>query len=367
MSLPTLRTTPQGTVPFSHPCLIGATGTLGRKILDALLDQFHATSISLILRKKPEAGGIRQHSFPVDIRAHYVSDYADSEEVTKALQGCDVLISALSHKASHCELILVKAAIAAGVRRYMPSEYTVNIDDAEYRTAGTSNPISKGRIEWADQLRQIAVDEEKIEFTTIVPCAFIDYCLETGWWGFNIKKQTVPTKLAQANSPRTGCTLDFTAEAVAMSLRMPPERTRNKRIHIAETTYTGKDILSALERVTSSSEWTITPDASTQSSTTETDPQPDPQPDPQAQSSDAEYEDFVITKNFDDSPSGYLPDGLEWNKDGEFVIRRKTLDQIVEMIIRGPEDIDQEAFNGAHAQYQMPVSSETFKGAEREG
>ena len=46
------------------------------------------------------------------------------------------------------------------------------------------------------------------------------------------------------------------------------------------------------------------------------------------------YTDFVVRGDFDDSPSGYLPDGLEWGNGGEVKITRKTLQRIVDDVVR---------------------------------
>ena len=190
----------------------------------------------------------------------------------------------------------------------------MDVTDQHYRQAATTE-IAKWRIQWADELVHIA-ESGKIEYTTVVPGPYMDYCLSTGFWGYNVKARQAGR---QAKSPnrRTGCSLRFVGECVAaIVLNIPEEQTKNRRIRIAEVEYSGQSLFSTFEFVTGQ-RWTIIEK-------------------PLHEADD--YEQFVIDMNFGDSPSGCLTDGLAWNKNGEYAVHRRKLKDIVVDVIKGIDE-----------------------------
>ena len=64
---------------------------------------------------------------------HYVDDDLPHDQLVQALQGQDVLISAIGFGAVSLERNLIDAAIDAKVKRFLPSEYGVNNTDPAAR------------------------------------------------------------------------------------------------------------------------------------------------------------------------------------------------------------------------------------------
>lgn len=48
----------------------------------------------------------------------------------------------------------------------------------------------------------------------------------------------------------TGCSVDFIAQCIGAVVRLAPETTKNRRIHIAEVKYSGKELSETVEEVT---------------------------------------------------------------------------------------------------------------------
>jgi hypothetical protein len=84
-----------------------------------------------------------------------------------ALQGHELLISALSRLgADETDEFLVAAVIAAGVRRYMPSEYTVDCMHP-HAIAVSGSTVMAGKIASAQRVQHSA-EKGEIEYTTLV-------------------------------------------------------------------------------------------------------------------------------------------------------------------------------------------------------
>lgn len=112
------------TTPFKSIAVFGSSGGLGPSIVSALLDSKAFTSIRAITRaesikEKPQAFK--------DLEASGVQVYGvnleDEDAVTEALQGVDAIVSSVNQGVVHLQSIWVRAAVRAGVKRFIPSEY----------------------------------------------------------------------------------------------------------------------------------------------------------------------------------------------------------------------------------------------------
>ncbi|KAH0841507.1 hypothetical protein AYO21_07102 [Fonsecaea monophora] len=91
-----------------------ATGNLGPHVLKALVDANFAVTV-LTRSKKPGADQTTAKVVQVD--------YTSVESLTAALKGIDALVSTVAGEAIENQTVLIDAAIAAGVKRFIPSEY----------------------------------------------------------------------------------------------------------------------------------------------------------------------------------------------------------------------------------------------------
>jgi uncharacterized protein YbjT (DUF2867 family) len=68
--------------------------------------------------------------FPDSVKVVHV-DYSSVEDITAALQGQDAVVSALTTVAMEVQLPLIDACIAAGVKRFIPSEFSADVDNSK--------------------------------------------------------------------------------------------------------------------------------------------------------------------------------------------------------------------------------------------
>ena len=102
---------------FKKVALAGASGYLGRKVLDHLLTIPTLSQITVLTHSTSP-------DFPPSpiLTVVSVPSYQDVAALTAALEGHDLLVSTLSSLAANeADEFLSSAVVAARVRRYMPS------------------------------------------------------------------------------------------------------------------------------------------------------------------------------------------------------------------------------------------------------
>lgn len=300
-------------ISFPRIAIIGGAGTAGSAILTSLLPDPSITKLTLVTRSTSA------HTFAHPATTVIVPSYADEAALAASFRAHDIVISALSGAAAECfDPILLAAAIKTGVRRFMPSEYTLDVCHPLARELG-KDTLLEVKQAFADELERVA-RSGAIEYTTLVTGGLLDWGVETGFIGFDVRRCEARLFDAGANKA-TGCTAQFVGEAVRTVVGMPAERTRNRRVRVAEVGYDGKRVLEALERTTGR-KWTVrhvsTDEvlADGRRALVEGDAW-------------AAYVGHVLKLNFDGSGAAYFEDGLEWDREGEFAMERKTLDEIV--------------------------------------
>ncbi|OPB41883.1 hypothetical protein A0O28_0104430 [Trichoderma guizhouense] len=104
---------------FKKVILIGATGSIGSVVL-AALEKEPSFTITLIQRASSKA------KMPVHFKTITVPDSYPTDELIPAFQGHDVVINCMTSFSVADQFRIIDAAIAAGIRRYVPSEYGLN-------------------------------------------------------------------------------------------------------------------------------------------------------------------------------------------------------------------------------------------------
>lgn len=142
----------------------GATGDLGRRITRELLT--HDTRVRVLTRP---GSGTAGELYADDPRVNIVEGtYTDPADLTAALTGVDVVVSALSGTRSvivDAQRVLLEASVRAGVTRFIPSDYS-----ADYRRIALgSNRNFELRREFAAD-----VDAAPIRATSVLNGAFTD-------------------------------------------------------------------------------------------------------------------------------------------------------------------------------------------------
>ena len=296
--------------------LVGATGDLGSRILDALL-RFFPSSLTILTRESSAPP-----SNISDLIVKIVPSYSNHAALVSALQGQDVLVSALGTPALEFEPYLVHACIEAGVGKFMPSEYTMDVNHPFYQNSASTD-IAKTRIAWAKELAAIAARGD-IVYTTLVCGPLYDTLFGTVFWRYDVKNRKAIEY--GEGMPGTGCSTEFVGQCVAAVLRMPEAETRNRRIRIAETKYTVKDVLKELETATGA-KWEVERKDLSALLVEEK---------KKLDEGDGwgAYVAWVVRLNLYETEASMFEDGLKWNEEGEYKVDRKSLAEIIEKEVK---------------------------------
>lgn len=212
---------------YQKIAIAGATGNLGPTIVQALLDAgFDVTILS-------QSGNTS--SLPAAAKTVKV-DYSSQESLIAALKGHDAFVSTIpQHDAQPA---LIDAAIAAGVQRFIPSEFGSNI-------AGNANtaalPVFKGKKATQEYLQQ---KSSEISYTLISTGLFLDWGIKAGLW-LNLNG---PTRIFDGGDEKHSTTLlSDIAQAVIGVLKRPDE-TKNRKIYVQSAAISQNELIEIAQK-----------------------------------------------------------------------------------------------------------------------
>ncbi|KAI0120069.1 isoflavone reductase family protein [Nemania sp. FL0031] len=221
--------------------LIGGGGLFGTEVCAALQKE-QTFNLTILSRKCSKS------IFPSHLKVIKVDDNYPVEQLVDAFKGQDALVSAIPGRPYTIHLRMIDAAIQAGVKRFIPSEYGNNT------CAAAAELVSL----YGDKAKVIAYLKEKentgLTWTAIHAGQFFDWGLESGWLDYHLNEKRV-TIYDSGNKPWSTTNMGTVATAVAKVL-LKPDETRNKPMFIASFTVSQFQVLEALEKATGSN-WAV--------------------------------------------------------------------------------------------------------------
>ncbi|CAF1203727.1 unnamed protein product [Rotaria sp. Silwood1] len=226
---------------YKNVLLVGASGNVGKHVLSDLLAD-SSFKISVLSRTDSSV------DFPSNVNIIQVS-YSDKSTLVKALTGQDIVISTVGGEAllQNLDKILIEAALEAGVKWFIPSEYGFDLD----HSSASSIPFNIPRLENIKLLKQ---NQSRLAHTLISTGAFLDWGLDNGFLCFDIPNHTA-TLYDEGKHLVSGTLLKNLGKAIIAILHHP-ELCLNKRIYIADVTFTQQDVLALLQKYTNI-KWTV--------------------------------------------------------------------------------------------------------------
>jgi len=210
--------------------LAGATGNLGPTILNALLDA--GFSVVALTRKGGNASKIPSNP---NITIKEV-DYSSVESLTPALQGVEAVISTVGSEALGAQNPLIDAAVAAGVKRFLPSEFGSNLGNPN--TAAL--PVFGAKATTAKYLEEVAAKNPSFSYTLVYNGPFLDWGIAVG---FIIKpKEHSATLFNGGDRTFSATTLPTIGKAVAAILKNQAA-TANRAVYIQDVATTQNKLI----------------------------------------------------------------------------------------------------------------------------
>ena len=221
--------------------IAGATGNLGPAILQELISA--GFDVTVFTRQSSS------HAFPSGVKVAKV-DYDSAQSLTSALQGQDALVSVISHLATGIQAKLVDAAVAAGVKRIIPSDYGCDITLPQ-------NKNFPGYAEKLDILKRIkeGISGTQTTWTSLNVGPFLDWGIAIGFLVNAREKKQILFDGGEVEWSTT--ILSSVGKAVAGILKHPAETT-NRVMHVHSAVVTNKKLLELAQNVVGKDGWTIT-------------------------------------------------------------------------------------------------------------
>ena len=217
---------------------IQATGSLGSKLLPALLDA--KFKVTVIARKEGQ-------QFPSGVAVKVV-DTGSVAAIAGALHGHDALVDATSGPDPSLQVRFIEAAIESGIYRIVMNEFSADPQDAKAQ----SPLVFHGKSNAFEQIKKAAA-EGKITYTTISNSAFLDWNLRTGFINIDIFNKKVQY-MNDGMRPFPWTMLSSVGTAVANVLKKA-EQTKNRSFYISNIIKSQKQMVDLAKESLGSEGW----------------------------------------------------------------------------------------------------------------
>jgi nucleoside-diphosphate-sugar epimerase len=213
----------------------GATGNLGGRIVRALIKR--GAEVRAVVRQTSDPGKIKQLE-TLGVKVYKLANW-NVEELATACNGVSCVVSALAGLRDvivDAQKVLVEAAIAAGVPRFIPSDYSLDF-----------TKFSNGENRNLDIRREFHqyLDKTSISSTTIFNGAFTD--LLTGQMPVIFFKQKLVLYWGDGDNRWDFTTMDDTA---AYTANVALDTLTPRYLHIAGDQISPNEIRNAVSEVT---------------------------------------------------------------------------------------------------------------------
>lgn len=227
---------------IKNVAITGANGAIGSVILEKL--QAAAIFNITILRRTGSSA-----TFPSSLQVINV-DFDSVESLTAGLKGQDAIISAVGTLAIGPQKKLIDAAIAAGVKRFLPSEFGCDLSNPNARKL----PVFAQKVE----IEEYIIEKSKgsdLTYTFVYNSSFLDWGLQ---YDFILKTSDgKPTIFDGGDILFTATTLPSIADGVVGVLKHP-EETKNRPVYLKDVEITQNKLLELAKKAAPHKTWEVT-------------------------------------------------------------------------------------------------------------
>ncbi|KAF4630869.1 hypothetical protein G7Y89_g7262 [Cudoniella acicularis] len=226
---------------YKKIAVAGGTGTLGSVVVKELIKS-GLFNITVLTRETST------HTFPPEVKVAKVN-YDSIDSITEVLKGQDALVSTLGTLAVGNQKQLIDAAVKAGVKRIIPSEFGCDLHNEKTRAL----PVYAGKVEIEKYLDDLAV-KGFTSYTLIFTGPFLDGGLRNGLF-FNFKERKAEIfdggeRLISASR------LSTIGKAIRRVLTHPRE-TADRAVWVKDIDVSQKQLLELAQALTPGEEWDI--------------------------------------------------------------------------------------------------------------
>ncbi|KAH8654053.1 isoflavone reductase family protein-like protein CipA [Tricladium varicosporioides] len=225
---------------IKNVAIVGASGALGRPILDALIasGKFNLTAVT---REGSKA------TFPASVKVVPV-DVKSVDSVTTAFKGQDAVVSAVGMEGLLGQTVLIDAAIAAGVYRFLPSDFGSDLSNP--KTAAL--PVFGYKQAARKHLEDALAKTPGMTYTYIQNGGFLDWGLDNGFllgW-----QEGKPAIYDGGDRIFSTTTLASVGDAV-VGVLSHPEETKDRFVFVEDIKTSQNKLLEMAKKIAPEKKW----------------------------------------------------------------------------------------------------------------
>ncbi|GIJ81505.1 hypothetical protein Asppvi_000004 [Aspergillus pseudoviridinutans] len=232
--------------PINNVALLGA-GTLGSHVLEALASN-PLFSVWVVTR------GSASTKYPPNVKFQE-TDYSYQSLVSIFKENAiDAVVSTVPHYALEAQDRAIEAAVAAGVKRFVPSDFGTNTSDERTLDIATFLRPKAATVAKLSSLEGKGPNGE-FSWTSVITGPFFELGIKTEFLGLNLAEKSA-VLYDGGNTAFSVTTLSQIGKAVSDILSKPLESV-NRYVFTATAKITQRNLLNILEKETGV-EWTVT-------------------------------------------------------------------------------------------------------------
>ncbi|KAB5575520.1 isoflavone reductase family protein CipA [Coniochaeta sp. 2T2.1] len=227
---------------IKNVALAGATGSVGSNVLNALLE-LNRFNITVLTRKEGT-------SFPAGVTAR-VADFTSVPALTELLKGQDAVIDTTASTEAQTPVNLINAAAAAGVYRYITSDY--GMDPLNPKVAALPVFARKAA---SFKAAQAAHERTGMTYTAVATGPFLDWNLRNRFSGIDLFGKKV--NFFDDGTHRLPWTTLKAIGKAAAAVLVHPEETANRPVYVSSFVKSQADIVELAKDVLGADGWEVT-------------------------------------------------------------------------------------------------------------
>lgn len=220
---------------------VAGVGNVGIPVVNALLDSGHY-QVTILTRSPDTATKVADKIPSNQLLSYATVDYNSVESLTTALKDHLGIVSTISTTSISSQKPLIDAALAAGVTRFISSEFgsdTTNVNSAAL-------PIFAGKIAINNLLDDLAKSHTNFSYTSIMTGPFFDWGLQVGFL-LNPKARTA-TIYDGGDRKWSTSTLSTVAKAV-LGVFGNLDATKNRHIRVHDAVVSQNQIIEITKKI----------------------------------------------------------------------------------------------------------------------
>lgn len=219
--------------------LVGADGNLGPGVLNGLVG---AGTFKITVFKRESSKS--KSNYPDGVEVKLLSDDFPIDELIPALKDQDAIVSTVYGAQVDLQKRLADAAIKAGVKRFIPSDF--GSCDSQSKRAMELAPIYVAKSQVRDHLEKLAQENPGFSWTSLVCGHFFDWDL--GFFHINLQAKSFEI-LDDGEIYWSTSTFAQIGKATAAILQKP-EETKNRFVYMQSFRINQNQLLKAFEKQT---------------------------------------------------------------------------------------------------------------------